>query len=141
MRKRSKTAAELMADLQRNPEFVARQKAREEEVSKRLEESRLEQGNLLADLKSVGVSAGSVWDLVNTREKYAAAIPVLVRHLSRPYSRRVKEGIVRALTVDYAGDLALCELQRQHQNEADDSELRWVLENAIAIAGRKLGPG
>ena len=130
-----------MADLQRNPEFVARQKAREEEVSKRLEESRLEQGNLLADLKSVGVSAGSVWDLVNTREKYAAAIPVLVRHLSRPYSRRVKEGIVRALTVDYAGDLALCELQRQHQNEADDSELRWVLENAIAIAGRKLGPG
>jgi hypothetical protein len=58
-----------------------------------------EEKPLLADLNSVGVCIDSVWDLVNTSEPYPIAVPVLTRHLSMPYGRRIKEGITRALTV------------------------------------------
>jgi hypothetical protein len=134
MTKKPKTAAELMAGLQQNPQFVARQKLREEQESKRLEELREEQRDLLADLNNLGVSASSVWDLVNSDEKYPAAVPLLVRHLSLPYNRPVKEGIIRALTVEYAGPAALRELLKEYQKQNDDSEtsLKWVLGNAIA---------
>jgi hypothetical protein len=128
------TAAEHMALLQKDPVWVARNAESEARLKQRLEQSRREQAKLLADLKDVGVQVESVWDFVNTADKYPAAIPVLLRHLVVPYSKRIKEGIVRALTVDYAGPEVLRELIKQFQEQSDDSanSLKWVLGNAIS---------
>ena len=73
---------------------------------------------------------------MNTAEKYPAAIPVLLRHLSLPYHKRIKEGIIRALAVNYAGPDVLRELIRQFRGETDGrgNSLKWVLGIAISEA-------
>lgn len=128
------TAAEHMALLQQDPEWVARHAAREAERSRREQELQKEEKRLLSDLRAVGIQVESVWDFVNTAQKYPAAIPILLRHLPQRYSKRTKEGIIRALTVDYAGRGVLDELIRQFREQVDDSanSLKWVLGNAIS---------
>jgi hypothetical protein len=128
------TAAEHMAQLQKNPDWVARNANRGAERLRREEELLKEETPLISDLVNVGIRVSSVWDFVNTSDKYSAAIPILLHHLSLSYSKRTKEGIVRALTVNYAGPSVLRELIRQYQEQKDDSanSLKWVLGNAIS---------
>jgi hypothetical protein len=128
------TAAEHMALLQQDPEWVARDAEQEAELKRRREESRREQATLLMELRHVGIQVECVWDFVNTADKYPSAIPVLLHHLTLPYSKRIKEGIVRALTVNYAGPEVLRELIKQFREQTDDSanSLKWVLGNAIS---------
>jgi hypothetical protein len=132
--KKKITTAEHMALLRQNPEWAARNAATEARLRERQEQHRKEQAQLLADLREVGIRIESVWDLVNTADKYPAAIPVLLRHVVLPYHKRIKEGIIRALTVDYAGPEVLRELIRQFLEQADSSEnsIKWVLGNAIS---------
>ena len=55
---------------------------------------------IVADLRNAGFKVGSVWDLVNTSEPYAAALPVLMKHFDRGgYHERVMESLGRALAV------------------------------------------
>jgi hypothetical protein len=128
------TSAELMARLQKNPEWVARNAEREARRKEQEDQFRKEEAVLLAELKKIGFNLESVWDFVNTAEKYPSAIPVLLRHLSLPYHKRIKEGIIRALTVNYAGPDVLRELIRLFREETDGSgnSLKWVLGNAIS---------
>lgn len=128
------TTAEHMALLRQDPEWVARNAATEDRLKEGLEQSRKEQAKILADLKEVGIRVESVWDLVNTADKYPAAIPILLRHVVLPYNKRIKEGIIRALTVNYAGPEVLCELIKQFCEQTDSSpnSLKWVLGNAIS---------
>jgi len=128
------TAAEHRAQLEKDPEWVARNAEREARLKEAQQQSRREQAVLLAELRGVGFHVESVWDFVNTAEKYPAAIPVLLRHLNLPYDKRIKEGIVRALTVNYAGPDVLRELIRQFRNETDGrgNSLKWVLGIAIS---------
>jgi hypothetical protein len=134
MTRKPQTAAELMAELNRDPDFVASKKRRDEEERRVIAVLKEEEKPLLLDLKNVGVSVETVWDLVNTSELYPHAVQILVRHLSIPYSLRIKEGIVRALTVPYGGELALRALVEEfkRQNENSEVSLKWVLGNAIA---------
>src|SRR5262249_36979734 len=86
----------------------------------------------------------SVWDLVNDAPHpvlegrfvgpYHAAYPALVRHLALPHHRRIKEGIVRALTVRDGGILVEETLLAAFQLE-QNPQLRWVLANALRVAG------
>jgi hypothetical protein len=138
---KSMSAAELMSRLQSDPDWVrenaerdARHKAAAEQ---RREEMRPEQTPLLADLAAAGVKVDSVWDLVNARRPYPAAIPVLAAHLQRVRHPVLREGIGRALTVPEARGVAarviLSELQRP-SGESPHS-VRWVLANALTLAG------
>jgi hypothetical protein len=128
------SAAEHLALLRQDPEWAAREAEDDARLKEAQEQSRREQAPMLADIRSVGIDVDSVWDFVNTADKYPAAIPVLLRHLTLPYRKRIKEGIIRALTVNYAGPDVLCELIRQFRNETDDraNSLKWVLGNAIS---------
>jgi hypothetical protein len=128
------TASEHMALLQKNPEWVARNAETEAKLLQSEREFKVLEGSLLSDLKKIGIQLESVWDFVNTADKYPAAIPVLLRHLALPYHKRIKEGIIRALTVNYAGPEVLRELIKQFCEQADDSpnSLKWVLGNAIS---------
>ena len=64
-------------------------------------------------LRAVGVQVRSVYDLVNTKESYPEAIPVLLELLPRVRNDRIKEGVVRALTVREARPVAAKPLIRE----------------------------
>jgi hypothetical protein len=97
------TAAELLAELQDDPEYQRKTRAAEAERQARVQELRRAEQPIVADLRSAGVEVGSVWDLVNTSEPYPAALPVLLKHLRQGgYPDRVMEGIASALAVEPA---------------------------------------
>lgn len=73
--------------------------ARQRERIERSAGLRIEQEPILVELSAAGWNVDSVWNLVNTSTQYAAAIPILLKHLPLPYSDSVREGIARALAV------------------------------------------
>jgi len=94
-----KTAGEIVAELERNPEFVAH-RAEQERRRQQIEDALRElEAPLVEALGQVGEHVKSVWDLVNTSRPYPLAIDVLLEHLQRPYPEQILEGIARALAV------------------------------------------
>jgi hypothetical protein len=96
---------------------------------------RIAETPLLEDLRKVNIKATSVWDLVNTKASYAAAIPVLLRHFEQGnYLPEIREGIARALAVQeasYAWDTLLRLFRREP--EGGPRNVKWAL--ACALAG------
>lgn len=102
-----------------------------------------DEAGLVAELQAAGLSVESVWDLVNNSPHpvlertyvgpYEGAYPILVRHLQERHIARVREGIVRSLTVSDGGSLVADGLFRAFNNERDPG-LRWVLANALRTA-------
>ncbi|WP_370943268.1 HEAT repeat domain-containing protein [Amycolatopsis sp. cg5] len=93
---------------------------------------------LSRDLEAVGVD-GDLWGLVNSKARYRAAVPVLLdwlRHVDErvpePDLGKVREGLVRALTVPEARPVAAPELIRQFQ-EVDELTVRWAIGNALSV--------
>lgn len=93
------TAAELIAEQERNPDFVAAREREDALLLARAEEWRKAEAALVHDLNQAGAQVVSVWDLVNTRKPYPELVPILLDHITRPYPDRVLEGIGRALAV------------------------------------------
>lgn len=73
-----------------------------------------------------------MWDLVNTNARYPAAIPILLDHLRRSYHQRIREGVIRALTVKEAKGVAGGDILDELRQETD-SENRWALANALTV--------
>ncbi len=93
------TAAEFLAELAKDPEYVERERKREEE-RKRLEEEYDRAGKPpVQELEAAGFPVRSVYDFVNTTRSYRGALPILLDHLQRPYPAAIREGIARALAV------------------------------------------
>jgi hypothetical protein len=134
---RSIGAWELMQQLQADPEWVAQDAVRsvKHETKVRIQAAAVkpEQDPILNELAEVGYASDSVWDLVNTNESYAAAIPILVKFLPLVRHPVLREGLARTLTVPeargMAGEVLLAELRKEA-----DSELRWVFANALTVA-------
>ena len=83
---------------------------------------------------SVGLQVESVWDFVNTADKYTEAVPVLIKHLTNPYDSRTKEGIVRALAVKEAKGLAnKVVMAEYHKTPKDDHHFRWAFGNTMRV--------
>lgn len=74
-------------------------KVREQERQASVARIRVEEASLVAELQATGLKIQSVGDLINMRERYGAAIPILLKHLRMPYSDVVREGIARSLAV------------------------------------------
>ena len=128
----SKTAAELLEELQQDDEYQLQQQRRMQMFDAERDALSKEEEKLVDELNSAGASVKSVWDLVNTEEKYEEAIPVLARHLNQPYSSKIKEGIIRALTVAEARGAVGSALIEMFRSENDDY-VRWAIGNALAI--------
>ncbi len=93
----------------------------------------------------------SVSDLVNTREPYPEAIPVLLRMLSQVSEPFIKEGIVGALTVKEASGIAARPLLQEFEKievPGDEQEatrqglfplwhLKWTIGNALGYVADK----
>ncbi len=97
---------------------------------------------LLADLAAAGEPVADLWDLVNSPARRPAAVPVLLdwlHHLDErvtgPQRERVREGIVRALSVPDARPAAAPELIAQFRAVADPTGfgVRWAIGNALAV--------
>jgi hypothetical protein len=99
MRRKGVTAAELMAQLNADPEFVAKRQRKEAERLRLEAEYRISEAPLVDELRAAGFPVTSAWDLVNSRGSYPAALPILLAHLVRSYPPPVREGIARALAV------------------------------------------
>ena len=92
---------------------------------------------IIADLRGAGFAVEGVADLFNKKLDYLNAVPILVAWLPRITNPNVKEGLVRALSVKWARDIA--ELRPMLVAEfkcADDptgSGLRWAIGNALEV--------
>jgi hypothetical protein len=132
MMSKKQTAAEFMAELEKNPTFRAQRQEREEAFRRRHEELRQAEAPLVQALAEVGLDVKSVWDLVNrATRRYPEAMPVLLDHLQRPYPDAIRDGIARALTVAEARSHwdVLTRLYREEQGRRTKDGL------AVAIGG------
>lgn len=127
------SATDLMAELEADPEYVARRERRDAELRRMEEESRRAQAPLIEELRAAGFEVDSAWDLVNTSTPYPAALPILLEHLQRPYPDRVREGIARALAVRDA-KFAWERLVRLYREEPTGTDAKDGLAVALAAA-------
>ncbi len=141
-KKRTKpmTAAELMAQLNADPEHQAFVAERDQRIQEAVAKRKVEEAPILADLGAVGVHVESVWDLVNTASSYPAAIPVLLNHMVRPYSEKTKEGIARSLAVPEAAegwDILLSEFETSPDTKPNG--YKWGIGCALAVVAAATG--
>ncbi len=139
-RRKPTTATELLKQLQSDPDWVRRNREREEaqaaRVAKLRAELRPEQEPLLQELSAVGWPVTSVWDLVNTKKRYPEAVPILTAYLRCARHPVLREGIARALTVSEArGEPAKILLQELASCIGEATEVPFALANALATAG------
>lgn len=140
-------AGNFMEKLANDPKYQA---MRREQDAKRAEFRAMldrDQAALVQELRDVGVHVAmnnipgqeyagppnSVWDLVNSSISYPEAIPVLIRHMGIEHHPRIQEGIVRALAVVEARDVATERLIEEFVSIDDpDSNYKWAVGLALA---------
>jgi hypothetical protein len=132
-----------MERLSADPEYLARVAERDRRISAHMAELASEEAILASEAKELGYDISSVWDFVSNTPHpflnrtfigpYERAYPMLVRHLGLPHHPRVREGIIRALTVRDGGNTVANHLLKEFLSESD-SNLKWVLSNALRIA-------
>jgi HEAT repeat protein len=92
------------------------------------------------DIAHAGFLIEDVWDLVNTRVPYPAAIPVLLSWLDRvdtdlpedAWERdRFREALVRSLSVRAARGIAAPAMIREFHRDGISGSCRWAAGNAL----------
>jgi hypothetical protein len=108
----------------RYDEMKQAQRRKEEELRRKEAEWRRAEAPLTEELRAAGFGVDSAWGLVNTSTPYPEALPILLKHLERPYPDRVREGIARALAVRDArfGWATLTGLYRQEGAGTDTKD-------------------
>lgn len=123
------------------PEYLAELKARGVWEKKELreaaaaewdrlvrEELARDEATVVQDLRSVGVNVNSVWDMVNRKESFPSAVPVLRKHLELSYPPKVREGIARAMS-ESAARPYWNDLVRLYKRESEGP-----VKDALAVA-------
>jgi hypothetical protein len=122
--------------LKSDPDWM-REQAERDAGNKQFHALLIEDASPLARaLAMINYRVETAWDLVNAQYSYRSALPVLVEHLQRPYHPRNLEGIVRALTVPPARDLAwdaLLAIARRPVSSAAEESLQDAAFNALAV--------
>ncbi|WP_139221301.1 hypothetical protein [Bosea sp. OK403] len=111
------SASELINNLKLNHDYVLEKSKRDKFRIALDTRDKIEQNDILAELKEEGFNFESVWELVNSNNNYARIIPILLRHLSIDYSDRTKEAIARSLAVpdaSYAWSTILNEYKKSN---------------------------
>lgn len=93
---------------------------------------------ILAELAEAGFSTRSLADLRRSGVRYRDAVPVLLRWLARVTDPKVKEEVVRALSVPWAKPVATRPMIEQFRlvDVAVDPTgmgLRWAIGNALDV--------
>lgn len=93
---------------------------------------------ILADLASVGFDKGSLADLRRSGIRYREAVPVLLVWLPRVTDGKLKEEIVRALSVPWARPEATRPMIKEFRGvdlsmDPTGTGLRWTIGNALEV--------
>lgn len=86
-----------------------------------------------SEFNKIGISINDIYDLVNTKEPYPEAIPVLLNLLKNGIEHiGIKEGIIRALAVKEAVGIANTILFEEYDRTPKDKMLlKWAIGNTI----------
>ncbi len=132
--KGSKTAAELMAELEGDESWVARRDARDRTHRERIAQNRADAAPIL---EAVAAAAGvEVASLVELRERSGPeVVRVLLDWLPRVENLDVKQDLVGALAVSWARPAAAAPLIAEFEAISEGGEgdgLRWSIADALA---------
>jgi HEAT repeat protein len=127
-----KSAAELMAELQKDPDYVARTHEREQQLRASAANYAREVEPVLKDLEASGFGVKTIGELKLSKKEYRSAIPILLYWLPRMSDPQVKEDIVRTLSVPWATPAAAPVLIEEFR-KAKSAELRWAIANGLAV--------
>src|SRR4051812_776642 len=133
-RRGPKSAVELMAELRKDPAFVAREAQKEDEIRRNAARYKAAASGVLAELARLGYELGAVGDLRRLGTPYPDAVPVLVRWMSVVDYTPLKEDIVRTLSVPWAQDAAkalVAEFERV--DDPTNIGVRWAIGNALEV--------
>jgi HEAT repeat protein len=130
------TAAELLARLEADPEWVRRRDEKACARRQRSEVNRRDAEPLIKALGDAGFNVASVAELYETNSHYEDAVPVLIEWLPRIENPFVKESIARALTLEHADPLRARILvdEFRRANGPKEAALRWAIANALSMA-------
>jgi len=97
---------------------------------------------IVENLSKIGIKVHSIYDLVNTTKSYPEAIPVLLDGLSWIKNNKVKEGVVRALSVPEAKGVAnqklIAEFEAIPSNSTTQEQmLKWTIGSALAVVANR----
>ncbi len=133
-------ASDLMKKLDADPEYKEMQKRKAHELEEKAALLAEDERGLIEELNSIGYEIESVWDFVNNNNRYEflrkfngsynSAYLILVKHLQVEHHPRIREGVIRALTVKDANEVASETLLTEF-NQEQNSNLKWVLANAL----------
>ena len=127
------TAAELMAELNADPAFLAAQAEREEVHLEKVARLKAASKPLNDALRAVcPLVTESVDDLVNTHERYDEALPILFEHLTKGYPDEILNAIARALAVPQALPYRPTFINLFRRKPFLSGEIRYALGLAIA---------
>ena len=127
-----KSAAELMAELQKDPEYAARMRQREEQQRANTENYSQAAEPVLKELRARGFLVNTIGELRQSKTEYRAAVPILLHWLPRISDPQVNEDIVRTLSVPWAKPAAAPALIEEFR-KAEGDEIRWAIANGLAV--------
>jgi HEAT repeat protein len=137
-RRKPKTAAELMADLATDPEYLRRMALKRQEHSERFGEVNRQIRPVLAALRAIGYDVESLDELRRDRTSFQNALAILASWLPRVESYRAKEAIVRALSVPWATEVSkTLILEFEKAPATEEFGLKWAIGNALSIVANE----
>jgi HEAT repeat protein len=128
-----KTADELMAELERDPEYRARMDQGERERLTRIAESRRDAAPVVADLVRAGFQVEVLDELLDKKLDYQRAVSILLSWLPKVSNPDVKESIVRVLSVPLAKPAARLFVDEFRRAAPDQSALKWAIGNGLEV--------
>jgi hypothetical protein len=136
----ARTAAEVMADLERrkreDPAYRAELERVERERAERDRQLRIAEQPVIDDLKDIGLEVDDLWDLYKIPDSRPKAIPVLLKHLALDYPDRVLEGIGQGGLYDPSARTHWAELRRMLLN-TDREAVRDRVAAALSKCARR----
>lgn len=85
--------------------YVARKKEQDEVFRRKEQEYARAEEPLVQELRTAGLAVDSVWDFVNGKVEagvHAQVLPILLKHIERPYPDAIRDGMARAMAVPEA---------------------------------------
>lgn len=125
---------DLLDERERDPKHVARILASENRKKEAAEEYYAVAAPLFAELSAAGYPVQSL-DLLAQSNACKGAVLILVKWLPKITNPRVKESIVRALSVPWAEGVAERDLVAEFRNIpfGENHSLKWAIGNALEV--------
>ncbi len=118
------------------PEYNACRRELEEIRQDRVRQHALIARPVIENLKQAGYPVESLDELRTSGAPYKSAIPILLRWLPSISDERVKESVVRTLSVPWAKPAAAMPLIAEFLAAPESAEgLKWAIGNALEVVG------